>query len=128
MLRLLAVVACGTRTVIDAMFGTYGISELAYTPKLLECLGEGMLLLADHNFAAAALIGQIAETKTELLIRDKSNRVMPMIEDLPDGSWLALKGPVVIRVIDAEIEIAPAGGPARRERYPGDGRIPSGSY
>jgi hypothetical protein len=37
MLRLLAVVACGTRTVIDAVFGTYGISEIAYAPTLFGC-------------------------------------------------------------------------------------------
>ncbi|MFI6369188.1 IS4 family transposase, partial [Nocardia sp. NPDC050630] len=117
MLRLLAVVACGTRSVIDAVFGTYGVSELAYAPKLFGCLSEGMLLLADRNFAVAALIGQIAETKADLLIRDKTNRVMPLIEHLPDGSWLAPKGPVVVRVIDADIEIAPHGGPRRRERY-----------
>lgn len=116
-LRLLVVVACGTRTVIDAVFGTYGISELAYAPKLFRCLGEGMLLLADRNFAAAELIGQIAETKADLLIRTKIGHAVPIIERLPDGSWLAVKGPVVLRVIDAEIEITPNRGPRRHERY-----------
>lgn len=117
MLRLLAVVACGTRTVVGAVFGTYGVSELAYAPKLLGCLREGMLLLADRNFAVAALIGQIAETKADLLIRDKTNRVMALIEHLPDGSWLAVKGPVALRVIDADIEVVPKNGPRRVERY-----------
>ncbi|WP_330180637.1 IS4 family transposase [Nocardia sp. NBC_01503] len=117
MLRLLAVVACGTRTVIDVVFGTSGVSEIAYAPKLFRCLHERMLLLADRNFASAALIGQIAQTKADLLIRDKTNRVMPLIERLPDGSWLAVKGPVVLRVIDADIALTPKGGPPRRERY-----------
>ncbi|WP_406276523.1 hypothetical protein OH799_05855 [Nocardia sp. NBC_00881] len=41
MLRLL-VVACGTRTVIDAVFGTYGVGELAYAPALFGSLREGI--------------------------------------------------------------------------------------
>ena len=56
MLRLLTVVACGTRTVIDAVFGTMSLGEITYAPTLLGCLSKGMLLLADRNFAAADLV------------------------------------------------------------------------
>jgi hypothetical protein len=45
-----------------------------------------MLLLADRNFAAADLIGRIASTGADLLIRAKSNRILPAITRLPDGS------------------------------------------
>ncbi len=38
MLRLLTVVACGTRTVIDAVFGPYRIGETSYAPALLRCV------------------------------------------------------------------------------------------
>jgi hypothetical protein len=48
MLRLVAVVCCGTRVVIDAVFGSYHTSELGYAPRLLRCLRPGMLLLADR--------------------------------------------------------------------------------
>ncbi|WP_280466429.1 hypothetical protein [Nocardia brasiliensis] len=44
--RLLAVVACGTRTVVDVVFGPLRIAETAYAPRLLGCLRPGMLLLA----------------------------------------------------------------------------------
>jgi hypothetical protein len=111
------VVACGTRTLIDVVFGSYNVSEIAYAPKLLGCLREGMLLLADRNFAAAALISQIAATKADLLIRCKNNRKLPPIGRLSDGSWLTVVGSVVVRVIDAEIGITPQGGPRRTERY-----------
>ncbi|WP_405181317.1 IS4 family transposase [Nocardia sp. NBC_01377] len=117
MLRLLTVVACGTRTVIDAVFGTHGISEQAYAPQLFGCLREGMLLLADRNSAVAALITQIAETKADLLVRAKTGHAVPMIERSADGSWLTLKGQIVVRVIDADIEVAPHGGPRRTEHY-----------
>jgi hypothetical protein len=121
MLRLVAVVACGARTVIGAVFGTYGVSEHAYTPRLSGCLQEGMLLLADRGFDAAELIGGFAATKADLLIRAKTgatSRTMTMLGSaLPDRSWLAQAGPVVLRVIDADIIVAPTGGPRRRERY-----------
>lgn|GEM_PF-7106650 len=48
MLRLVAVVACGTETIIDAVFGPYCMGELRYVPRLLSCLRPGMLLSA-HN-------------------------------------------------------------------------------
>jgi hypothetical protein len=103
MLRLVAVVACGTRCVIDAVFGPYGIGEISYAPQLLGCLHPGMLLLADRNFAVADLIGRIAATGADLLIRCKNGRRLPPIRRLPDGSWLSRLDGVVIRVIDAEI-------------------------
>ena len=60
MLRLLTLVVCGTRTVIDAVFGAYRVGETSYAPTLLRCLKPDMLLLADRNFAVTALVEQIA--------------------------------------------------------------------
>lgn len=121
MLRLVTVVACGARTVIGAVFGTYGVSEHAYTRRVLGCLREGMLLLADRGFDAAELIGQLAATKADLLVRAKTgatSRAMTMLgRPLSDGSWLTLVGPVVLRVIDADITVTPTGGSPRCERY-----------
>ncbi|WP_433521572.1 IS4 family transposase [Nocardia pseudovaccinii] len=117
MLRLLTVVACGARTVIDAVFGTYGIGELAYASTLFGCLREGMLLLADRNFGYAEPVSAIAATKADLLIRCRNNLALPAIGPLPDGSWLTPMGSVVVRVIDAEITVTPKGGPRRIERY-----------
>lgn len=109
MLRLVAVVACGTRTVIDAVFGPYATGELSYAPRLLGCLRPGMLLLADRNFAAADLIGRLAGTGAHLLVRCKDSRQLPPIRRLPDGSWLALLGGRTVRVIDADIVVRMAG-------------------
>ncbi|WP_067480851.1 IS4 family transposase [Nocardia amamiensis] len=117
MLRLLAVVACGTRTVVDAVFGTDKIAEITYAPRLLGCLMPGMLLLADRNFAVTALIEQISGTGADLLIRAKLNRKVPTIARLDDGSWLTRIGTVTVRVIDAEIVVRCADGPRRTGRY-----------
>jgi hypothetical protein len=109
MLRLLAVVACGTRTVIDVVFGPYRIGETSYAPDVLRCLRPGMLLLADRNFAVTALAAQIHTTGAGLLIRAKNSRRLPRIGSLTDGSWLSMIGTVPIRVIDADIVVTMAG-------------------
>ncbi len=117
MLRMLTVLECGTRTVLDAVFGTMSVGETNYAPKLLGCLRHGMLLLADRNFAAADLIGQVAATGADLLFRGKISRKLPVIEHCGDGSWLSRIGTTTVRVIDAQIAVRLAGGPRRTERY-----------
>ena len=117
MLRLLTVVACGTRTVIDAVFGSYLVGETTYAPRLLRCLRPGMLLLADRNFAVTALIEQIATTQAHALIRCKDTRTLPPIKHLPDRSWLARMGTVTVRVVDARINVRLNGAGTRVGHY-----------
>lgn len=119
MLRLVAVVACGTRSVIDAVFGPLRVGELSMAPRLFECLRPGMLLLADRNFAVADLITRIHATGAHLLIRCKTGRTLPAIGRLPDGSWLSQLGSVSVRVIDAEIIATLAG----RKQHTGHYRL-----
>ncbi|GGL21462.1 transposase [Mangrovihabitans endophyticus] len=109
LLRLVAIVACGSRTVLDAVFGPIGTAEIRYAPTLFRCLRSGMLLLADRNFAVCDLVEQIHNTGADLLIRCKTNRKFPTIGRYRDGSQLALLGSVVVRVIDAEITVHTAG-------------------
>ena len=117
MLRLLTVVACGTRTIIDAVFGSYRIGETTYAPTLLRCLKPDMVLLADRNFAATALVEQIAAAPAHLLIRCKNSRALPPIKHLPDRTWLARMGTATVRVIDATITVRLSGGPSRVGHY-----------
>jgi Insertion element 4 transposase N-terminal/Transposase DDE domain len=122
LMRLLTVVACGTRTVIDAVFGSDRIGETTYAPALVRCLRPGMLLLADRNFAVAAFIAAIAATDADLLIRCKNNRVLPPIGRCPDGSYLTMLGTVKLRVIDAEIAVTGIG-KHRAKRHVGRYRL-----
>jgi hypothetical protein len=110
MVRLLALVACGTRTVIDAVFGSTGVGETTYAADLVPALRRGMIVLADRNFAAQNLIAAIAGTGADLLIRAKTGRRLPVCRRLPDGSWVSRIGPVEVRVIRCEITISTTAG------------------
>jgi hypothetical protein len=106
MVRLLALVACGTRTIIDAVFGSIGRGETGYAADLVPAMRAPMIVLADRNFAAAELIDKIAARGADLLIRVKNGRRLPVCRRCADGSWLSRIGQVEVRVIRAEITIA----------------------
>jgi hypothetical protein len=111
-LRLLALVSCGTRTVIDAVFRPVSDGETTCARLLLRSLDAGMILLADRNFAAGFLAAQAAAARAEFLIRARTGRGGPgfVVRRLPDGSWLSRFGGVPVRVIDAEITAVTATG------------------
>jgi hypothetical protein len=111
--RLLALVACGTRTLIDAVFGPTTSGETTYAPGLLRSLRAGMIMLADRNFAAGALAAKVAATQAEFLIRVRTGRGAPKLPALRryrDGSYLSRFGGVPVRVIDAQIIITTTAG------------------
>ncbi len=115
MLRLLALVSCGTRTVIDAVSGPVSAGETTYAPSLLASLHAGMILLADRNFGAGFLAAQIAGTRADFLIRVRTGNCspkLPVLSRCPDGSWLSRFGGVPVRVIDAEITVTTSAGRA----------------
>jgi hypothetical protein len=108
--RLLALVACGTRTLIDAVFGPTASGETTYAPRLLPSLRSGMILLADRNFAAQGLLADIARTGADVLVRLKNGRKTPILARLPDGSCLSTLGGLRVRVIDCEITVTTTAG------------------
>ncbi len=111
--RLLALVACGTRTLIDAVFGPATSGETTYAASLLRSLRAGMIVLGDRNFAAGWLAAQIAATKAEFLIRVKTSQgapKLPAVHCYPDGSFLSRFGGVPVRVINAQITITTTAG------------------
>lgn len=110
LLRLVALVACGTRSIIDAVFGPTSIGELDYTRQLARSLQAGMLVLLDRNFDAAALIGTLATTNAHLLVRLKANRRTPVLARYRDGSYLSTIGTTRVRVVECEITIATSAG------------------
>jgi hypothetical protein len=115
-LRLLVLVSCGTRTVLDAVFGPTTDGETTYAPRLLRSLREGMIVLLDRNFAAQALVAAIATTGAHVLVRVKNGRHLPILHHNRDGSYLSRLGTVAVRVIDCEITITTAAG-RRTGRY-----------
>ncbi|WP_249124604.1 transposase [Saccharopolyspora erythraea] len=110
LLRLVAVVACGTRTIIDVVFGPTTTGEITYVPRLARTLRAGMILLLVRNFAACDLIGAVAATGAEVMVRLKNSRVMPVLARFADGSYLSVLGSTKVRVVDAEIAIVTSTG------------------
>jgi hypothetical protein len=116
MLRLVAVVACGTRSIIDAVFGPAvgaASGETTYAARLLPALRAGMIVLADRGFAAGWLTAAIAATRAHLLVRVKTGRSgprLPVLHRHHDGSFVSWHGGVKVRVIDAEITVSTAAG------------------
>jgi len=110
LLRLVALVACGTRTVIDAVFGPTSLGETGYTRRLARSLHTGMIVLLDRGFDDAALIGRLAATDAHLLVRLKSNRKLPVARRYHDGSFLSQIGTSRVRVVECEITIATVAG------------------
>lgn len=108
--RLAALVACGTRAVIGATFGSATVGELEYAGRLVGDLRAGMLLLGDRNFAATDLLNRFAVTGAQLLVRCKTGRRLPPVARCGDGSFLARLGALTVRVIDAEISIVTSQG------------------
>lgn len=109
-LRLSALLSCGTRSVIDAVFDPVSTGELDQARHLTRSLQPGMLLLADRNYAAADLIAVLATTGAHLLIRCKSSRKLPILRRHRDGSFVSIIGRRPIRVIDAQISITTTAG------------------
>src|SRR5438067_1777088 len=58
-IRLVALVACGTRAIIDAVFGPTAGGEQVYLPRLLRSLHEGMIVLLDRGLSSAALLAAV---------------------------------------------------------------------
>ncbi|WP_405861931.1 IS4 family transposase [Streptomyces sp. NBC_00090] len=109
-LRLLVLVSCGTRTVLDAVFGPTANGETSYAPSLVRSLREGMIVLLDRNFAVQALVEAITGTGAHVLVRVKEHRRLPVLGRFPDGSYLSRLGAVPVRVVDCEITLSTSQG------------------
>jgi hypothetical protein len=142
--RVVTLVACGTRAIIDAVFRgrrarCSSEQDLARKIAARGRCGPAMLVLADRNFGGYPVAAALAATGADLLIRVKSSQWLPVLEVLPDGSARSvlphpaagrrhavarhrgrpLPGPpagLPARVITADITITPAGGKPRTER------------
>jgi len=110
LLRVMVLVCCGTRTVIDAVFGPTATGEVTYTYELIRSLHAGMIVLLDRNFGAAKLLAAIHTSHAQVLVRLKDNRKMPVIDRCRDGSYLSVIGATRVRIVTAEIVVATKAG------------------
>jgi hypothetical protein len=109
-IRLVTLVACGTRAIIDAVFGPTADGEPAYLTRLLRSLHSGMIVLADRGLSSNALLAVITGTGADFLARLSASRKPPVLRRLPDGSFLSVLGGVKVRIIECQITIATTAG------------------
>jgi hypothetical protein len=89
-LRLVALIECGTRAVIDAAFDSFAVAEAVLARRVLASLQPGMLLLADRLVPGYELWGLARSTGADLLWRARNNLVFTPVRELGDGSYLAV--------------------------------------
>ncbi len=88
--RIVALGECGTHAVIAAQMDSYAVGEVSLAKALVAGgLQPGMLCLADRGFTAHPLFKAAAANGAALLWRAKANAVFPVLERLPDGSFLS---------------------------------------
>ncbi|MFJ9907435.1 transposase [Streptomyces sp. NPDC101152] len=102
--------ACGTRAVIDAVFGPRKPGEPVLGHRLLRSLHQDMVVLLDRGFATNAFLQAVAGTSADLLARLSALRKPPVLRRFDDGSFLSQIGTVQVRVIECEITIATTAG------------------
>lgn len=90
LVNLVAIVECGTRALVDAVFGPHTVDERRHAVVLVRALRPGMLLLADRGFDGLPLMSAVTATGADLLWRVQTHRVLPNIHELPDGSYLSM--------------------------------------
>lgn len=144
--RVLVLLACGSRQIIDAAVGGRGQGENTLARRLVRGLGPGMLLLADRGFPGFGLWTAVRSTGCEGLWRISNAFHLPACQVLPDGSYLArINDPldarrwrrnvarnrkrghapprprpiagVTVRVVESVITVTTPDGTRRTERY-----------
>lgn len=93
--RLVALAEAGTHAVTAVATGRARAGERALFVELLPRLGPGMLVLADRGFLSYELWGRATATGADLCWRAKSSTDLPVLQALPDGSYVSkLSDPV----------------------------------
>ena len=110
-MRIVALAETGTRGLLGAVTGGKGErSEVPLARKLVPLLREGMLLVADRAYDAADLLKEAAATGAHVLVRGSAARKPPVLEVLPDGSYLSRIDGLRVRIIEAGLDVHGAGG------------------
>ncbi|MFF0451515.1 IS4 family transposase [Streptomyces sp. NPDC004609] len=107
---LTALVACGTRAVLDAAFGPRSGGETVHGKRLTRSLHAGMIVLLDRGFSGNAFPAAVATAEAAFLARVSAGRKPPVLARFDDGSHLSRFGDVEVRIIECEITITTSQG------------------
>lgn len=88
-------VECASHAILGANLGAYRSAEWAICEPLLSHLDATMLCLADRGFNGYRYWQAARDTGAQLLWRCASNRQLPVVTPLADGSYLSVIYPDV---------------------------------
>lgn len=119
LLRLTALIECGTRALIGAVFGPESQTEKDHARALLGRLGAGMLLLADAGYDDWRLMGEVGATGADYLFRSTAARTPLIMTELADGSYLSVLGygRLPVRIVEAWITVTWADGTIHTQQW-----------
>jgi hypothetical protein len=128
LLRLVALIECGSRALLAATLGPERDGEPTLARRVLGALSPGMLVLADAGYDSGALLAQVHQRGAAFICRSGATRCPTIITRLPDGSYLALLGTgrsgtghaaqrLPVRIIEAWITLTLSDGSHRREQW-----------
>ena len=88
--RVVALSECGTHAFVAAEVSGYSTGESTLANRLYSRLGTDELLTADRNFYSFNAWAGASSTGAQLLWRAPTQLGLPVVEVLPDGTYLSL--------------------------------------
>jgi hypothetical protein len=121
-LRIVALAETGTRGLLGAVIGEEGErAEVVLAARLVPLLRAGMLLLGDRAYDAGELLAAVTAAGAQFLVRGTATRKPPVLEVLPDGSYLSCLETgdrcVRVRVVEADLAVHGADGSRAGDSY-----------
>jgi len=97
--RIVTLLECGSRAVVDAEIGGCRTGEREMAQHLLDRVDQQALLLADRGFFSYEFWKQARATGAHLLwrVKKQSHMYSPVLQQLPDGSYLSELIPKAVR-------------------------------
>jgi len=99
--RCAVLTECITHATLAANVGSYHEGEWDVCKPLLAALRPDMLCLADRGFSGYEHWRDASQTGAQLLWRCSSNRVLPRLKELPDGSYISQIMPTKVPLAQA---------------------------
>lgn len=117
-IQVLGLGECGTHAVVAARIATLAVGEREAAAGLLEAMEPGMLVIADRGFFSFGFWRDCLLTGADLLFRVASGVKLPVLQVLPDGSFLSEVARHKVRSAGFRVPLAAAADPANATHIP----------